>query len=123
VAKHPREIPVAVQEPRPGREVPVSHIDTAGAPDSPEAVDPNHHLWRNGRLWWIAFTAHRGYQQERVRFSLRTDDVEVARERRDALFALYESAERCQISLRFQPRRRSAAGRNCGNQRRSEGCA
>jgi hypothetical protein len=20
---------------------------------------PNHHLWRNGRLWWIAFTVHK----------------------------------------------------------------
>ena len=29
---------------------------------------PDHHLWRNGRLWWIAFTVHRGHQQERVRF-------------------------------------------------------
>jgi hypothetical protein len=24
-----------------------------------EDADPNHHLWRNGRLWWIAFTVHR----------------------------------------------------------------
>ena len=67
----------------------------------PDEIDPNHHLWRNGRLWWIAFTVHRGYLQERVRFSLGTDDVEQARRRRDRVFALFEQAQDCSISLRF----------------------
>jgi len=66
-----------------------------------EAVDPNHHLWRNGRLWWIAFTVHRGHVQERVRFSLGTDDVVEARRRRDRVFAVYEEARSCRISLRL----------------------
>ena len=28
--------------------------------------DPNHHLWRNGRLWWVAFTVHLpGWRKDR----------------------------------------------------------
>ena len=71
----------------------------------PDAIDLNHHLWRNGRLWWIAFTVHRGHQQERVRLSLGTDVVEIARRRRDRVLAAFDCAEGCQVSLRF-PRRR-----------------
>jgi hypothetical protein len=98
--------------------------DTEPIPElDPAGVDPNHHLWRNGRLWWIAFTVHRGHLQERVRFSLKTDDVEVARERRDGLFALYDSAVQCRISLRFQPRRRGVeASCRRADQQRAEGC-
>ncbi|MBI2220630.1 MAG: hypothetical protein HYU53_05425 [Acidobacteria bacterium] len=48
--------------------------------------NPNHHLWRNGRLWWIAFTVvYDGWRQERVRRSLGTADLEEARRRRDDL--------------------------------------
>ncbi len=75
----------------------------------PIDADPNHHLWRNGRLWWIAFTVHRGHLQERVRFSLGTDDVAAARRRRDAFLRLYAEAEDLEISLRFTPRRRRMA--------------
>jgi hypothetical protein len=67
----------------------------------PPGADPDHHLWRNGRLWWIAFTVHRGHQQERVRLSLGTDDVLVARARRDELLTLFAKAEELKISLRF----------------------
>ena len=66
-------------------------------------IDPDHHLWRNGRLWWIAFTVHRGHLQDRVRFSLGTHDVEQARRRRDEVFARYEEAEKCRLSLRLRP--------------------
>lgn len=49
---------------------------------------PNHHLWRNGRLWWIAYTLiYDGWRQERVRHSLGTADVLEARRRRDAILA------------------------------------
>lgn len=72
----------------------------------PRDADPNHHLWRNGRLWWIAFTVHRGYRQERLRFSLGTSDVEEARHRRDAILELFASAGECKVSLRFAPRDR-----------------
>jgi hypothetical protein len=72
---------------------------------APGASDPDHHLWRNGRLWWIAFTVHRGHQQERVRFSLGTDDVVEARRLRDRALALFQAARDCEVSLRFAPRR------------------
>lgn len=50
----------------------------------------NHHLWRNGRLWWVAFTVlNDGWRQERIRRSLGTANVEEARRRRDALFDEY----------------------------------
>ncbi len=68
----------------------------------PTDADPNHHLWRNGRLWWIAFTVHRGPLQERVRLSLGTEDVAEARRRRDKVFDLYEQAENCRISIRLK---------------------
>jgi hypothetical protein len=71
----------------------------------PADADPDHHLWRNGRLWWIAFTVHQDHRQERIRFSLGTDDVALARHRRDAFLALFAEAEDLRISLRFQPRR------------------
>ena len=77
--------------------------------DVPPDADPNHHLWRNGRRWWIAFTVHRGHQQERVRLSLGTDDLALARARRDELLALFARAQELRISLRFAPSRRGRA--------------
>ena len=78
------------------------------------AVDPDHHLWRNGRLWWVAFTVHLpGWQKERVRLSLGTDDVVEARRRRDDLLRRYPDARGCELSLRLSPRR--------GGQRREAG--
>ncbi|HXV78056.1 MAG TPA: hypothetical protein VD788_17230 [Candidatus Polarisedimenticolaceae bacterium] len=63
---------------------------------------PNHHLWRNGRLWWIAFTVHKDdWTAERVRRSLGTDDLGEARRRRDLILRHYDRAERCRLSLRF----------------------
>jgi hypothetical protein len=68
--------------------------------------DPNHHLWRNGRLWWVAFTVHLpGWQKERVRRSLGTADLREARSRRDDLLRSYPQARGCALSLRFQPKR------------------
>ena len=75
----------------------------------PDAIDLNHHLWRNGRLWWIAFTVHRGYQQERVRLSLGTDNVWLARRRRDRVLAAFDLAEGCKVSVRFPQRRKEPA--------------
>lgn len=57
------------------------------------ASNPNHHLWKNGRLWWIAFTLiHDGWRQERVRQSLGTDSQLEARRRRDAILSLFAPA-------------------------------
>ena len=54
------------------------------------ASNPNHHLWKNGRLWWIAFTLiHDGWRQERIRQSLGTDNELEARRRRDAILSLF----------------------------------
>ncbi len=72
-----------------------------------ETVDPNHHLWQNGRLWWIAFTVHLpGWQKERVRKSLGTPDLQEARRRRDELLARYPQIRQCELSLRLQPPKR-----------------
>lgn len=68
------------------------------------AVHPDHHLWRNGRLWWTAFTVHRpDWTAERVRRSLGTADLAEARRRRDALLAAWAAAPGCELSLRFAP--------------------
>ncbi len=74
----------------------------AGTPE----VDPNHHLWRNGRLWWVAFTVHLPtWQKERIRLSLGTADVVEARRRRDKVLAEYPVATGCTLSLRLEPPR------------------
>ena len=63
---------------------------------------PNHHLWRNGRLWWIAITVHYpNWTAARVRRSLGTDDLTEARRRRDQLLGQYRVAGDCELSLRF----------------------
>ena len=70
----------------------------------PADVNPDHHLWRNGRFWWVAFTLiHEGWRQERVRRSLKTADVHEARRRRDLLLAQYAQKENAELSLRFVP--------------------
>ena len=80
------------------------------ARDSP---DPNHHLWRNGRLWWVAFTVHLpGWRKERIRLSLGTADVAQARQARDELLRRYPETRDCELSLRLappRPRRRKGA--------------
>ena len=70
----------------------------------PSDAHPDHHLWRNGRLWWVAFTIHRGHRQERVRRSLGTDDCVEARSARDALLARFRADPAVTVSLRFAPR-------------------
>lgn len=63
---------------------------------------PDHHLWRNGRLWWIAFTVHRpDWTAERIRRSLGTDDLSEARRRRDLILRHYRQSGRFELSLRF----------------------
>jgi hypothetical protein len=117
-----QSIDISVRTLAPGSpvEVPVSRIvREAGVEAECDEVDPDHHLWRNGRLWWIAFTVHRGHLQERVRFSLGTDDVELARQRRDEAFALYDAAADCNISIRLRSRQRRARNRRPGSARQA----
>ena len=61
----------------------------------PGISDPDHHLWRNGRLWWVAFTVHLpGWQKERVRRLARHRDLAEARRRRDELLRALPGAAR-----------------------------
>jgi hypothetical protein len=78
--------------------LPVRPVSVELATSRAFASNPNHHLWKNGRLWWIAFTLiHDGWRQERVRQSLGTDSLNEARQRRDAILALFSNqpAEGC----------------------------
>src|SRR4029079_14760621 len=60
------------------------------APSRASEINPNHHRWKNGRLWWLAVTLlHDGWRQERARQSLGTDDLLEARRRRDLLLARF----------------------------------
>jgi len=69
-----------------------------------QPIDPDHHLWKNGRLYWVAFTIHLpGWRKERVRRSLGTADRDEARRRRDALFEKLEHEREITLSLRFAP--------------------
>ena len=83
-----------------------SRLAVGGQHSGTAEPDPDHHLWRNGRLWWIAFTVHLpGWQKERVRQSLGTDQLVEARRRRDALLARYPEMRKCELSLRLTQRR------------------
>ena len=52
----------------------------------------NHHLWNNNGKWWCHLTLHHpDYTSERRRLSLNTRNLDVARQRRDRLFANLEN--------------------------------
>jgi hypothetical protein len=85
------------------------------APNRASETNPNHHLWKNGRLWWLAVTLlHDGWRQERVRQSLGTDDLGEARRRRDLLLARFAAAGAGTAST---PATVAAAGREAGEAR------
>lgn len=88
------------------------------------AADPDHHLWRNGRLFWVAFTIHipARWQKHRVRRSLGTADLEEARRRRDELIASYGRTRGIELSLRPAPRR-GPRKRACDANARAGGAA
>lgn len=70
--------------------LPVRSVSVELATSRAFVNNPNHHLWKNGRLWWIAFTLiHDGWRQERVRQSLGTDNIKEARRRRDSILSLF----------------------------------
>ena len=53
-----------------------------------DAENPNHHLWDNHGTWFLHYTVHpTQFTKERVRRSLGTPRLDLARERRDAFFA------------------------------------
>ena len=48
--------------------------------------NPNHHLWNNNGTWFVHYVIHpTPFTKERVRRSLGTKDLALARARRDAL--------------------------------------
>jgi hypothetical protein len=52
------------------------------------ATNPDHHLFNNNGTYWVHYTAFpTAVTKQRVRKSLKTHDLEVARERRDTLLA------------------------------------
>jgi hypothetical protein len=47
----------------------------------------NHHLWNNHGTWFLHYTVHpTPFTKERIRRSLGTKELKVARERRDTFF-------------------------------------
>jgi len=55
------------------------------------ADNPNHNLWLNNGTWSVAYTLHLPNKtKKRVRQSLGTKKVALARQRRDDLFARYQ---------------------------------
>jgi hypothetical protein len=47
--------------------------------------NPNHHLWNNNGTWYLCVTVHTSaVTSERVRRSLHTGHLDLARSRRDA---------------------------------------
>lgn len=50
--------------------------------------NPDHHIFSNNGTWWLHATVHNpDFTKQRVRLSLKTRDVAVARERRDEWLA------------------------------------
>jgi hypothetical protein len=46
--------------------------------------NPNHNIWNNNGTWWAHYTVHNDdYTKQRVRVSLGTDDIAIARALRD----------------------------------------
>jgi hypothetical protein len=59
------------------------------------ADNPNHHLWNNHGTWFLHYTVYpTPFTKERVRRSLGTPQLDVARERRDAFFAHWSAQSR-----------------------------
>lgn len=63
---------------------------------SDRSTKENRYIWSNKGKWWCAFTmvTEDGTQSVRVRFSLKTHDVELARRRRDRLIKVINSSDR-----------------------------
>ena len=52
------------------------------------ADNPNHHLWNNHGTWFLHYTVHpTPFTKERIRRSLGTKDIDIARSRRAAFFS------------------------------------
>ena len=56
--------------------------------------NPNHHLWNNNGMWWMHFSLKNEFGLvRRMRISLKTIDLEKARNRRDRILADISAAK------------------------------
>lgn len=51
--------------------------------------NPNHHIWNNRGVYCCNFTFVDGVKSYRIRTSLKTNNLEEARKRRDSLMAKF----------------------------------
>lgn len=73
------------------------------------AENQNHHLWNNHGTWFLHYTIHpTPFTKERIRRSLGTKDVEVARERRDSFFATL-AADAAKVAASTTPLHKAVA--------------
>ncbi len=57
------------------------------------AGNANHHLWNNNGTWWCHLTLHLpDYTKQRLRLSLKTGDLPLARHLRDSTLARFGCA-------------------------------
>ena len=88
-------------------------LPAACIPTSYREPHPDHHLWRNGRVWWAAFTVHGPTgRSQRIRTSLRTTDPRLARRRRDDLLSRAARLPGWRLALRFAAREKADGYRN-----------
>jgi hypothetical protein len=58
------------------------------APSRASETNPNHHLWNNHGTWFLHCTVHpTSFTKDRIRRSLGTKGIQIARDRRDSFFA------------------------------------
>ena len=73
------------------------------------AENENHHLWNNHGTWFLHYTVHpTPFTKERIRRSLGTKEVKIARERRDSFFAQLAS-EAAKATTAGTPARKAVA--------------
>jgi hypothetical protein len=74
-----------------------------------DADNENHHLWNNHGTWFLHYTVHpTPFTKERIRRSLGTKDLAVARERRDSFFA-HLASEAAKTAIAPGPLRKAFA--------------
>ncbi|MBI5155472.1 hypothetical protein HZA57_09560 [Candidatus Poribacteria bacterium] len=72
-------------------------------------ANPNHHLWNNNGTWWFHCTVHLpNYTKERIRRSLATTDLSIAKQRRDE--HLRDLARRTDVRLSIRSGRPNQLG-------------
>lgn len=61
-----------------------------------QSTNRNHHLYNNNGVWWLHYTSYpTPATSKRIRRSLKTRDVSLARQQRDTILKdLFEGAEK-----------------------------